>query len=108
MIPDLSGIVTSALTSKFSKHFTDLKHFHFNFRGKSFDNKGSSVKDDRKYEKDKSKSSGSSSRSGSSSSSSKHKPSPAKVHIRKLFISLTIFFILHFSLIAEDLVVLRC
>jgi len=47
-------------------------------KGKSFDSKGSSVKDDRKYEKDKSKSSGSSSRSGSSSSSSKHKPSPAK------------------------------
>jgi len=48
-------------------------------KGKSFDNKSSSVKDDRKYEKDKSKSSGSSSsRSGSSSSSNKHKPSPAK------------------------------
>ena len=30
VIPDLSGTVTSVLTSKFSEYFTVLKHFHLN------------------------------------------------------------------------------
>ena len=69
--------------SEISSGFTLKLYFYLSLRGKSLagskpPSSSSSVKDDRKPEKDKAKS-GSGSRGSSGTSSSKHKPSPAKV-----------------------------